>query len=109
MSVSNGIAPTAKTSSQSTVITSDDFNHILIETLIHVCQLSQSTSSIANDLFAQILQLGYANPNQVIFKLKLKKILAQLKTQCRTNQFDEQTQVEYLDSMHGRIAEFDIN
>jgi diguanylate cyclase (GGDEF)-like protein len=107
MSVSNGIAPTAKTSSQSTVITSDDFNHILIETLIHVCQLSQSTSSIANDLFAQILQLGYANPNQVIFKLKLKKILAQLKTQCRTNQFDEQTQVEYLDSMHGRIAEFE--
>lgn len=107
MSVSNGIAPPASTNSKTSVVKPDDFNHILIDTLIHVCHLSHSTSSVANELFEQILQLGYARPNQVIFKLKLKKILAQLKAQYRSTNLDEQTQVEYLDAMHSKISDFE--
>lgn len=106
MSSSNGVASLATNNDSSHVVKPDDFNHILIDTLTHVCQLSNHAAPATNELINQILQLSYANPNQVIFKLKLKKILAQLKSQLRTSSVDEHNEAQYIDKMQGQIAEF---
>lgn len=103
--MSNETAEKNNTTTTSITSTADDFNLVLIDIVMLICRITQSKSAVINSLLDEIIQLGHAQPNQLIFKLKLKKILAQLKQSRQKSTLPNTSKTEYLESITSQIAD----